>query len=783
MEPPASQSPEPSPAEPTVLDWVRSLFNRQPLPIPPAEPARQVLGAASREAIDAPPVPPVRQPVVLQAPAGDGEEAERATASQTADPAAQPQALPPASEQPGVASAAPPAIRLEVNIRAAHLRLPVGLLLGLVAQLGLERKPENLFPSLVLYALAAVMLGWAAWAGDFGRRVPPQSEQPIRTLRFRPSWLGAAAAFSILTFLTSSGNTFRTSTLFFWAGAVACTLIAFWDGPVDLRQTLRRATAWAAAPRLAFSLDAWVVAVAVVSALVVWFRFADLAGVTREMVSDHAEKLLDVVDVLNGQHSIFFPRNTGREAFQFYLAAATATLLGTGASFLTLKIGTALAGVVTLPFIYLFGRELGGRRLGLLAMFLAGIAYWPNVISRVGLRFPLYPLFAAPALYFLVRGLRRRSSNDLLWCGLITGIGLHGYTPARAIPIAVAVGVLLYMLHPPAKGRRWAVFTWLIGAGVVALVVLLPLLRYAVDDPDMVMFRSLTRMGSTERELPGPAWQIFFSNTWNALKMFNWDNGEVWVNSIPHRPALDWISAGLFTLGVAFVIVRYYRRRNWLDLFTLIAVPVLLLPSILSLAFPSENPAPNRASGAILPVFVLAALPLSALPEWAEQWWGGVRARRWGWAALLAVSAGAAVLNYRLVFVDYAQQYRRSAWNTSDMGSVILGFARSVGSFDTAHVVAYPYWVDTRMPGIWAGRPTVDYAIWPDQLDPLTAETRAQLFIVNTQDQQGIERLQALFPSGTFSLFDSPEEGHDFLIYSVPATSGLVLPLAGAPQP
>jgi hypothetical protein len=68
-------------------------------------------------------------------------------------------------------------------------------------------------------------------------------------------------------------------------------------------------------------------------------------------------------------------------------------------------------------------------------------------------------------------------------------------------------------------------------------------------------------------------------------------------------------------------------------------------------------------------------------------------------------------------------------------------------------------------------------------LDPLASETRAQLFIVNTQDQQGIERLQALFPDGSFSLFDSPEEGHDFLIYSVPARSGLVVPLAGEPQP
>ena len=677
----------------------------------------------------------------------------------------------------------PPAIRVELHIQAGHLRLPVALILALVAQLGLERKPENLVPTLVLYALAVVLAGWAAWAGDFGVRLPAETDRPAQMLRFRPAWLGAAAAFSVLTLLASSGNTFRTSTLFFWTGALVCTIAALWDGELDVRRRTRQALDWLAAPRFNLSLDAWAVGVLVVFAVVVWFRFADLAGVTREMVSDHAEKLLDVVDVLNGKYSIFFPRNTGREALQFYLAAATAGLLGTGVSFLTLKIGTALVGVVTLPFIYLFGRELGGRRVALAAMFLAGVAYWPNVISRVGLRFPLYPLFAAPALYFLVRGLRRRRSNDLLWCGLIVGLGLHGYTPARAIPIAVTVGVLVYLLHPLARGRRWAIFTWLIGAGLVALVVALPLVRYAIDDPSMVMFRSLTRIGSTERELPGPALQIFFSNTWNALKMFGWDNGEVWVNSITHRPALDWISAGLFHLGTAFVLVRYLRRRNWLDLFTLLAVPVLLLPSILSLAFPAENPAPNRAAGAIVPVFALAALPLAALPEWAERWWGGLRARRWGVLGALVLAMAIALLNYRLVFVDYAQQYLRSAWNTSDMGRVIRGFAESIGSFDTAHVVAFPYWVDTRMPGIWAGRPTVDYAIWPDQLDPLVEETRAQLFVVNTQDQQAIDRLKTLLPSGTFSLFDSPQEGHDFLIYTVPAKTGLLIPSPGDPQP
>jgi hypothetical protein len=87
------------------------------------------------------------------------------------------------------------------------------------------------------------------------------------------------------------------------------------------------------------------------------------------------------------------------------------------------------------------------------------------------------------------------------------------------------------------------------------------------------------------------------------------------------------------------------------------------------------------------------------------------------------------------------------------------------------------------MPAIWAGRPTVDYAIWPDQLDPLLQETRAQLFLLKPEDQQGIERVRSLFPQGVFSLFDSPQEGHDFLIYSVPAASGIDPAAVSEPLP
>ena len=732
---PTETGPNPS-GEPTVLDWIKSLLRGRPLRIP-------------EEPVERPPLPP-RAPT----------------------PA--------------------PQLRLApLRLTAAHFRLPCALTLALFGQLVLEQCRigslevcgGRVWLGIGAYAIAAAVMAWAVWRGDLALETPQEAPPRSASESYRPGWLVASGILSVLAFLSASDNTFTLTNVMFWVSALAALLIALWEGDLRPRSILSRVTAWLHDPHVQVRLDSWHLLLALSFVVVAGFRVVRLAEVPPEMVSDHAEKLLDVADVLAGETSIFFPRNTGREALQFYLAAATARLAGTGLTFLTLKIGTVLAGLLTLPFLYGFASEVGGRRAGLAAMLLAGVGYWPNVLARIGLRFPLYPLFVAPALYYLARGLRRKSRNDLLLCGLAVGLGLHGYSPTRVLPLVVAVGVGAYLLHRASAGHRRVAFGWLLAAGTVALVVLLPLLRVAIEMPDLVLYRTLTRVGDAERELPGPALGIFLSNLWNGLRMFAWDNGEVWVIGIPGRPALDWVTGALFHLGVVAALVRYMRHRRWLDLFTLLSIPLLMLPSILSLAFPGENPATNRAGGAIVPVFALAGLTLAGIPAWIRGLGYVKRGAVWGSVAALALFVVAAGLNYGLIFGQYADLYRRSAWNTSDLGRVARGFADSVGTLETAHVVAYPYWVDTRLVGVNAGEATRDMAVAPEDLTALADEPRPQLFLVNPQDLAAVETLRQLFPDGRLSRFVSEEEGHDFLIFWVPGTLDIVLEPNPAVEP
>ena len=517
------------------------------------------------------------------------------------------------------------------------------------------------------------------------------------------------------------------------------------------------------------TLSRWGIIMLVVIGIVIFFRTYQLASVPGEMFSDQAEKLYDVTDVLDGRHSIFFPRNTGREADQMYLTAAIVSLLGTGLTFTSLKIGTVLAGLLTLPFIYKLGKELGNRWVGLFAFLLAGIAYWPNVISRVGLRFPLYPLFVAPMLYYMIRGLRRSNRNDFIWSGIALGIGLHGYSPMRIAPVLVVIGFIIYLLHKSSTGKRWQS---LMGLGIIALVslvIFLPLLNYIVAYPDMFNYRALTRLSNTERSIPGPIWQVFLSNWKNASLMFFWNNGNTWVHSIIYRPALDFVTAALYFIGVIYILVRYFKKYQWFDLFLLISIPVLMLPSILSLAFPEENPSLNRTAGALVPVFIVAAMGLEGILSSVAQ----ARLTN-GLGRKIAIGLGMILIlmmgmqNYDLVFDQYKTQFNTNAWNTSQIGQVINGFVDSVGYEETAYVIPYPYWVDTRLVGINAGFPRRDYALQSSQIKTTLSEPRTKLFIFKPEDENTRTTLETLYPNGILSLYQSQIRGRDFYVFLAP---------------
>jgi drug/metabolite transporter superfamily protein YnfA len=685
--------------------------------------------------------------------------------------------IPAADEVQVIERTKPAAVEAAAQPQAAKLAIAIpwrtlfALVLAIDAQFFLDPPRRSIWPGVILYILAYILVVWAFLRDEW--RVQPLKAQeghsdPL-TIKRDPLLIGIPVL--LLAFLAFGPGEFDAINLILWGASIALFVSAFWlrvPKTVSWRERLRE---FVSRRRWQIAFTPWSLLILAAAGLAIFFRFYHLNLVPADMTSDHAEKLLDVMDVLRGYFPVFFTRNTGREMLTFYLTAGASLLFGTGISYMSLKLVTVLAGLLTLPYIYLLGKEVGNRWVGFYALLFAAIAYWPNVISRIGQRFSFYPLLAAPTLYYLIRGIRRSNRNDFIFAGIALGIGLHGYTPMRIVPFVVVAAVALYLLHKGSRGARAQTIFGLVILAIISFVIFLPLFRYMLSNPEIVAYRSLTRLGTLERPLPGSPLTIFLGNLWNGLTMFFWSDGVIWVHSVPDRPALDIITAALFFIGVVLLWARYLRQRNWLDLFLLLSVPMLMLPSILSLAFPTENPSLNRTAAAYIPVFVIVALAfdglMSAISRGIPGWRGKGAAISLG-LVLIGISS---YQNYDLTLNQWGSLYRMSTWNTTEIGHLIRDFAGSVGDANSAWVVPYPYWVDTRLVGMNAGYPGKDYALARADLPSTTSDPHAKLFVVNAEDQQTVQELKNLYPQGDLWTYTSQVPTKDFLVFFVPAQS------------
>lgn len=619
----------------------------------------------------------------------------------------------------------------------------------------------------ILLIISLLLIVWAEIAGELilpvGKKWSPESDPP--TINFVSLIVGGFLA--LVAFISFGSLEFSILNLGLLAAALWFVVRGFWiSRPAD-SEWLKMIWEYLRTPPWKFNLSITMLGSAVVLGLVAFFRFFHLVDVPPEMNSDHAEKFLDVLRVLNNQTQIFFPSNGGREALQFYLVAGLHNFLNLPLDFFILKIVTTVIGFLALPFMYLLGKEIGGHRTGVLTFLMAGIAYWPNVVARVGLRLPFYMLFSAALLFFLLRGFRRGSRNDFIFGGITLGLSFYGYAADRILPLLVLAAVGLFLVHRQPAGRKTFALLSLLCLVTVSLVIFLPLFRYILAEPESFFLRTFTRMGSWEKPIEGSALTIFFGNAAKALAMFSWDAGVVWPISIPGYPALSMVSGALFYIGLALIMIRYIRNRTWVDLFLLISIPILLLPSILAIAFPSENPNLYRTSGAAVPVFLLAALSLNSLMDSIQSGFPGVLGRRLAYALagfLLVINM---VQDYDLVFHRYYESYLISSWNSSEMGRVAKDFIDLHQAPDNVWVVGFPNWVDTRLVANNAGFPGRDYELKVENIPKTLAVPGPKLFILNPQDTAGLEALLQNYPDGWVKQFSSKVNTKDFMIFYV----------------
>jgi hypothetical protein len=230
---------------------------------------------------------------------------------------------------------------------------------------------------------------------------------------------------------------------------------------------------------------------------------------------------------------------------------------------------------------------------------------------------------------------------------------------------------------------------------------------------------------------------------------------------------LDFYAAGIFIVGLALLMVRNQEKWHWLDVALLTWIPLLLLPSVLSITFPDENPALNRSGGVLVPAVILIGIAIENLHINIKSRFPEIWGKIISWGVVFLILIGTAINNAQLVFNNYFQLYEASAWNTTEIGHVIKQFSETYGDSDNAWVIPYEHWVDTRLVGIHAIGRVEDFALWQADLQLTTDVPPPKLFIYNQQDQETFDILREQYPDGINSIYHSESEGRDFMIYFV----------------
>ena len=607
-------------------------------------------------------------------------------------------------------------------------------------------------------ALAAGILIWlaVAWidplAGDVLGALDPRARGP------RPVPLVLSLAAAGACWWQMPPEVFRAPGVAAWAAAIACWFWAWWapGSPAASRPASSAGERWAVRGAMALILAA-----------AVWFQFHDLAGVPSNPISDHAEEMLDMHDLLDGRYGIFFWRNLGNGPLHFYWTAFLVKGLGLPLNYLTLKTATAACGLLVAPALFLLGRELGGVWLGVVAAGFGTWSKWSVALARQGVEY-IYPIpLTALVLWAVLRYQRRGDRGSVLAAGAAIGIGLSTYLSFRIVPLLVPLAFGVALFDQRRRGRRWAVVGDGLLAAATSAVLFLPVIKFALlgENREYFWARIATRATAAERELAGSPWRVFAGNLWNMAKAFHWKGSSTWTVLPLDDPFLDFVSGGLLLAGLV-LLVRLALGGSWRWGTLFPALFLLTLPTTLAIAYPEENPSLNRAGPALPVVFLLVGLAFAYL-------WNGflrerVLLRAAGLSALLAGAGWSVQMNAETYFVRLGESYDALIEHSLEIVAMIDRYRSQGIPIRQSYLLAVDYWVDARIIALELGDPSwsnTNNIVPPKVPEGLTV--RPLVFVYRSNDKERVRTLERLYPGGKTRIIPQSQHDRDFGVYVV----------------
>lgn len=340
----------------------------------------------------------------------------------------------------------------------------------------------------------------------------------------------------------------------------------------------------------------------------------------------------------HGEPWPLFFRQSGEYSPPIYIYFAGMLSAPFGIAPYTVRLPSAIFGMLSVLLAYLLARRCQGEWFGLLAAFLVAVSPWNLHFSRIGWEAITLPTLQLAALWLFLRWRDSRQTGDLLLSAFLFGLTPYAYPTARLFTPLIGLGLLLCFF--PLLKERWKQAS----AGVsVFLIAQLPLL-YSLATHYEAMQARWNFVSIFNR----PDWlSLFFSNYLSHLSpRFLFWNGDA-------NP-LHGLTGGIVLITLApFVLYGLWillKRRNSFDWFLLFWLLSFAIPA--SLTYDRFNPAsmPNAlrtVNG--MPLFeLIAACGLASILSYLPE-----KRKNIGLATLIAIIA----LNFFVILYDAAYQY------------------------------------------------------------------------------------------------------------------------------
>jgi 4-amino-4-deoxy-L-arabinose transferase-like glycosyltransferase len=316
------------------------------------------------------------------------------------------------------------------------------VLLVLAALLLLYSYPLEPADTYIIPAIILIVLGVGLFLWNRARPARPTDARSSAPTSAAGSalWISAAVVFGILAavmmvLFQKYERQNYIPVLSMWLGAAACYLTAFLRGRPD-RAALRE---WARAHGRELLL------VAGITALAAALRFYKLGEIPRVINGD--EGWLGNLALTTIRPPYANPFALWENFGALYLQIVNWGFIFFGTSAFSLRLAPAVAGTLAIPALYLFSRQVAGRRVAALAAFLLAISHTHINFSRtVGVGYIQDTWLVPLELYLLLSGLQKRSRARAAVGGLLMGIHFSIYLTPQIFAAMLAVFCLLVLL-------------------------------------------------------------------------------------------------------------------------------------------------------------------------------------------------------------------------------------------------------------------------------------------------------------------------------------------------